>query len=59
MVVLVLLMERIIENVRMEMNRKISEMDRPTQVISCNSNLFYCGRERMVTLLYENGLKLN
>ena len=39
MVVLGLLMERINEKVRMQMNRQISERDRPTQVITCNSNL--------------------
>lgn len=39
MVVLVLRMERINENVRMQMNRQISERDRPNQVMSCNSNL--------------------
>lgn len=42
MVVLGLWMERINQNVRMQMKRQIRERDRPTQVISCNSNLF-CG----------------
>lgn len=37
MVVLGLWMERIIENVKMQMNRQISERDRPTQVIRCSS----------------------
>lgn len=46
MVVLGLLMERISENVRMQMNRQTSERGRPTQVISCSSNLFCWERER-------------
>lgn len=46
MVVLGLWMERINENVRMQMNRQIRERDRPTQVISCNSNLSCLDSER-------------
>lgn len=47
MLVLGLWMERISENVRMQMNRQINERDRPIQVISCNSNLSCWGeRER-------------
>lgn len=52
MLVLGLWMERISENVRMQMNRQINERDRPIQVISCNSNLSCWGqreRERRVT----------
>lgn len=44
--VLGLWIERINKNVRMQMRRQISERDRPTQVISCNSNLSYWARER-------------
>lgn len=41
-------MERTRENVRMQMNRHSSDRDRPTQVISCKSNLSYWeqGRRR-------------
>ncbi len=46
MLVLGLFMERIIENVRMQMNRQNRERDRPTQVISCNSNLFCQKKEK-------------
>ena len=46
MVVLGLLMERISEKVRMQINRQISERDRPTQVISCNSNVSCWERRR-------------
>lgn len=50
MVVLGLWIERINENVRMQMKREISERDSPTQEISCNSNLSCWQRERRVTL---------
>lgn len=50
-VVLGLLMERIREKVRMQRKRQTSEMDRPTQVISCRSN-FSCWQRR-VTLKVE------
>lgn len=45
-VVLGLLMERIMEKVRMQRKRQSSERDRPTQVISCRSNLS-CSQRRV------------
>lgn len=52
MVVLGLWMERIIENVRMQRNRQISERDRPTQVMSCNSKWFWWKRNNCYVSTY-------
>lgn len=58
MVVLGLLIERIKENVRMQRNRQNSERDRPTQVMSCNSNLS-CWERSVIVKAKETDWSLN